>query len=161
LNRELTEQSAYFAGGVARRSVDRWPQSTVAVSVCYPKASSAGVRTAETTRFRRGPNLITICEAIPPPNRTKVAQNSPQSAVIQLASEELNRFSQWFEEFLADQWDQRIETDILAGRLDETGRRAEKAFESGRCTPLAPRTASRPPSSGFIFTAKTPRTPRE
>ena len=61
-----------------------------------------------------------------------------QSAVTQLPPEELNRFSQWFEEFLADQWDQRIETDILTGRLDETGRRAEKAFESGLCTPLAP-----------------------
>ena len=61
-----------------------------------------------------------------------------QSAVTQLAPEDLNRFSQWFEEFLADQWDQRIEADILAGRLDETGRRADQAFESGRCTPLAP-----------------------
>jgi hypothetical protein len=61
-----------------------------------------------------------------------------QSAVTQLPPEELNRFSQWFEEFLADQWDQRIEADILAGRLDETGRGADQAFESGRCTPLAP-----------------------
>ena len=29
------------------------------------------------TRFCRAPSLITICEAIPPPGISKVAQNSP------------------------------------------------------------------------------------
>jgi hypothetical protein len=61
-----------------------------------------------------------------------------QSAVAQLPSEELDRFSQWFEEFLADQWDRRIEADILAGRLDAAGLRADEEFEAGRCTPLPP-----------------------
>ena len=59
-----------------------------------------------------------------------------QSAVATLPAGELNRFSQWFEEFLADQWDQRIEADILAGRLDTAGRRADEEFEAGHCTPL-------------------------
>jgi hypothetical protein len=59
-----------------------------------------------------------------------------QSAVAQLPVEELDRFSRWFEEFLAEQWDRRIEADILAGRLDAAGRRADEAFETGRCTPL-------------------------
>lgn len=45
-----------------------------------------------------------------------------QFAVAQLTAEELDRFSRWFfEEFLADQWDRRIEADILAGRLDAAG----------------------------------------
>ncbi len=35
-----------------------------------------------------------------------------QSAVAGLPAEELDRFSQWFEEFLAEQWDRRIEADI-------------------------------------------------
>jgi hypothetical protein len=61
-----------------------------------------------------------------------------QTAVAQLPSEELDRFSQWFEEFLADQWDRRIEADIRAGRLDAAGRRADEDFEAGRCTPLSP-----------------------
>jgi hypothetical protein len=61
-----------------------------------------------------------------------------QAAVAQLPAEELDRFSQWFEEFLADQWDRRIEADILAGRLDAAGRRADEDFEAGRCTPLSP-----------------------
>src|SRR5436309_3373465 len=59
-----------------------------------------------------------------------------QSAVAQLPAEVLDRFSRWLEEFLAEQWDQRIEADILAGRLDTAGRRANKDFEAGRCTPL-------------------------
>jgi len=59
-----------------------------------------------------------------------------QSAVAQLPSEDLDRFSRWFEEFLAEQWDRRIEADILAGRLEAAGRRADDEFEAGRCTPL-------------------------
>jgi hypothetical protein len=61
-----------------------------------------------------------------------------QSAVAQLPAEELDRFSQWFEEFLAEQWDRRIEAGILAGRLDTAGRRADAEFEAGRYTPLPP-----------------------
>ncbi len=45
-----------------------------------------------------------------------------QSAVAQLPAEELDRFSRWFEEFLAEQWDRQIEADILAGRLDASPR---------------------------------------
>jgi hypothetical protein len=59
-----------------------------------------------------------------------------QAAVSQLSPEDLGRFSEWFEEFLADQWDRQIEADILAGRLDAAGERADEDFEAGRCTPL-------------------------
>jgi len=60
-----------------------------------------------------------------------------QSAVSILPREELDEFSRWFEEFLADQWDRRIEADIVAGRLDAAGQRADEEFEAGRCTPLS------------------------
>jgi hypothetical protein len=59
-----------------------------------------------------------------------------ESAVTRLPATELATFAQWFEEFLADAWDRRIEADIQAGRLDEAGRRADADFEAGRCTPL-------------------------
>jgi len=59
-----------------------------------------------------------------------------ETAVTQLGAEELTAFAQWFEEFLADAWDRRIEADIQAGRLDEAGRRADAEFEAGRCKPL-------------------------
>lgn len=59
-----------------------------------------------------------------------------ESVVSGLSSEELTRFSRWFQEFLADQWDHQIETDIQAGRLDAAGNHADDDFEAGRCTPL-------------------------
>jgi hypothetical protein len=57
-------------------------------------------------------------------------------AVSKLSYEDLTNFAQWFEEFMAEQWDKQIETDILAGRLNSAGKRADEAFESGRATPL-------------------------
>ena len=59
-----------------------------------------------------------------------------QAAVAHLPPEELERFARWLDEYRADLWDQRIEADILAGRLDEAARRADADFEAGRCTPL-------------------------
>jgi hypothetical protein len=59
-----------------------------------------------------------------------------EAAVAHLPPSDLARFSQWFEEFMAEQWDRRIESDILAGRLEAAGKRADEDFEAGRCTPL-------------------------
>ena len=59
-----------------------------------------------------------------------------ETAIAQLPEEQLTAFARWFEEYLADVWDRRIEADIKAGRLDEAGRRADADFEAGRCKPL-------------------------
>ena len=59
-----------------------------------------------------------------------------ESAVSGLAPAELARFSQWFEEFMADQWDRQIEQDMAAGRLVAALKRADDHHEAGRCTPL-------------------------
>ncbi len=59
-----------------------------------------------------------------------------EAAVSHLAPEELAAFRQWFEEYLADAWDSRIEADIRAGRLDELVRQADEEFNAGRCSPL-------------------------
>ena len=59
-----------------------------------------------------------------------------EAAVADLPDPELMAFAQWFEEYLADAWDHRIEADILAGRLEKAGREADVEFESGRCQPL-------------------------
>ena len=59
-----------------------------------------------------------------------------ESAISRLSAEDLARFSAWFEEFMADQWDLQIEQDIKVGRLDAAGKRADEDFEAGRCTPL-------------------------
>ena len=59
-----------------------------------------------------------------------------EAAVTQLPVDELTAFARWFDEYLADAWDRRIEADIRAGRLDVVGRRADAEFEAGRCKPL-------------------------
>jgi hypothetical protein len=65
-----------------------------------------------------------------------VGLNELETAVTKLAAEDQTAFARWFEEYLADAWDRRIEADIQAGRLDEAGRRADVDFEAGRCKPL-------------------------
>ena len=59
-----------------------------------------------------------------------------ETAVARLSKEDLTQFSQWFEEYIADDWDRQIEADILAGRFDAAGKRAKADYEAGRCTPL-------------------------
>ena len=59
-----------------------------------------------------------------------------ETAVARLSKEELTQFSQWFEEYVANEWDRQIEADILAGRFDAAGKRAKADYEAGRCTPL-------------------------
>ena len=59
-----------------------------------------------------------------------------ESAVARLPPPELARFSQWFDEFMAAQWDRKLESDVAVGRLDAAGQRAEADFEAGSCTPL-------------------------
>jgi hypothetical protein len=59
-----------------------------------------------------------------------------EHAVAQLPSGDLAAFANWFEEYLADAWDRRIEADIAAGKLDQAGKQADQEFEAGRCTSL-------------------------
>ena len=73
---------------------------------------------------------------VPPFHELTMSLQELESAVTQLPADELTAFSRWFEEYLADAWDRRIEADIPAGRLDEAGQRADAEFEAGRCRPL-------------------------
>jgi hypothetical protein len=59
-----------------------------------------------------------------------------ESVISGLSWTKLARFSEWFEEFLAAQWDRQIEQDLLAGRLDAAIKRADDHYKGGRCTPL-------------------------
>ncbi|WPL18967.1 hypothetical protein Thiowin_04069 [Thiorhodovibrio winogradskyi] len=59
-----------------------------------------------------------------------------QQQITQLPPDKLRYFADWFEDYLDAQWDDQIEDDARAGRLDEAGRRADADFEAGRCTPL-------------------------
>ena len=59
-----------------------------------------------------------------------------ENAIRQLSREDFRRLADWLDEYRAEQWDQQIEADIHAGRLDEAGRRADADFDAGRCSPL-------------------------
>jgi hypothetical protein len=59
-----------------------------------------------------------------------------QIAVSQLDPEDLSRFRAWFAEFDAQSWDDQIEGDATAGRLDALAEEAHADFRAGRTRPL-------------------------
>jgi hypothetical protein len=59
-----------------------------------------------------------------------------ESAIAQLPPSELAELAKWFEEFHARVWDEQLEHDVRAGRLDALMERAEQDFERGQCEPL-------------------------
>jgi hypothetical protein len=66
----------------------------------------------------------------------RVSVHELETAVASLPPADLEAFTRWFENYLADEWDGRIEADIRSGRLVEAGKRADADFEAGRATPL-------------------------
>jgi hypothetical protein len=59
-----------------------------------------------------------------------------ESAIAQLPSSELVELAKWFEEFHAQVWDEQLEHDVKADRLDALLKQAERDFEQGQCEPL-------------------------
>ena len=59
-----------------------------------------------------------------------------ESAIARLPPSELAELAKWFEEFQARAWDEQLEQDARAGRLDALIEEAEQDFEQGRCEPL-------------------------
>ncbi|MBZ5513832.1 MAG: hypothetical protein LAN62_03120 [Acidobacteriia bacterium] len=59
-----------------------------------------------------------------------------EEAIGELTPDELAQLASWFAEFQAGAWDQQLEADVKAGKLDRLARQAKKDFDSGNCTPL-------------------------
>jgi hypothetical protein len=57
-------------------------------------------------------------------------------AVAELPPSELARFAQWFEAIISNEPDRKVEAEILTGRLDAAGKRADDDIEAGRCAPF-------------------------
>jgi hypothetical protein len=55
-----------------------------------------------------------------------------EKAVATLPSDQLARFSAWFEKFAADAWDRQIEEDAKNGKLDRLVAESEEDFRKGR-----------------------------
>ena len=59
-----------------------------------------------------------------------------EKAVAELPPDQLARFRAWFEEFEAARFDQKIERDAKAGRLDRLAEQALADFRAGRAREL-------------------------
>lgn len=59
-----------------------------------------------------------------------------EKAIAQLSPDELARLRAWFEEFEGARFDQRIEQDAKAGRLDGLADAALADFRAGRAREL-------------------------
>ena len=59
-----------------------------------------------------------------------------EDAVQQLAPADLAKFREWFAKYDAAQWDQAIEDDVRAGRLDALADEAIADARAGKCSDL-------------------------
>jgi hypothetical protein len=59
-----------------------------------------------------------------------------EQLVQNLSAGELARFRAWFIEFDSHLWDQQIEADLRAGKLDDLISEARDAFKAGKAREL-------------------------
>jgi len=59
-----------------------------------------------------------------------------EKTVSNLSPKDLAQFRAWFLEFDERVWDQQIETDLKAGKLDTLIAEARTEFEQGKVQPL-------------------------
>ena len=55
-----------------------------------------------------------------------------EKIIAQLSSEELSEFRQWFAEFDSDLWDEQVESDAAAGKLDALAEEALAEYHEGK-----------------------------
>ncbi len=56
--------------------------------------------------------------------------------IMALSRSELAALKDWFQSYLADEWDRQIEADAEAGKLDRLAREALDEHKAGRTKPL-------------------------
>ena len=59
-----------------------------------------------------------------------------EKAIISLPKKDLARLRKWYDEFEAQLWDQSLEDDARAGKLDRLADKAIRDFKAGRCSEL-------------------------
>lgn len=59
-----------------------------------------------------------------------------ENEVVRLSRDEFAIFRDWFRKYDSDQWDQEIEEDISAGRLDSLAAEAVAAYKAGKTKEL-------------------------
>lgn len=59
-----------------------------------------------------------------------------EQAITQLSTEELAELSVWFADYQATVWDEQIEQDLEAGRLDALLEKIDEEYEAGEANSL-------------------------
>ncbi len=59
-----------------------------------------------------------------------------ESAIRQLSPGETRAVAAWLQNYLDDLWDQKMDQDINAGRLDKFAEQALEHYRAGRVKPL-------------------------
>jgi hypothetical protein len=59
-----------------------------------------------------------------------------EQAVTQLSDRDLSRFYDWIEEYYAQKWDEQIERDAKAGKLDKIAEQALNDYRAGKAKEL-------------------------
>ena len=59
-----------------------------------------------------------------------------EKTISELPADQLSKFREWFHKFDAQQWDQQLEQDVEAGRLDELANEAIQEHQSGQSTKI-------------------------
>jgi hypothetical protein len=59
-----------------------------------------------------------------------------EERVQKLAPEEFTQFRDWFSDFQWRNWDQQLERDVAAGKLDHLLAKAKADYRAGRTRPL-------------------------
>ncbi|MCH8828644.1 MAG: hypothetical protein IID45_03600 [Planctomycetes bacterium] len=57
-----------------------------------------------------------------------------EKTISELSPDQLSKFREWFLLFDADQWDQQLESDVAAGRLDQMADEAIREHQAGEST---------------------------
>ena len=69
----------------------------------------------------------------PPPAEVATLADA-QAVIARLPWRELSAFATRFEEFFADEWDNQIERDALAGKFDRSAEQVKTARRDGTLT---------------------------
>lgn len=59
-----------------------------------------------------------------------------EKEIENLDSADFDAFTRWLEAYAAKRWDAQFEQDVAEGKLDKLGKKADAAFESGKCSEL-------------------------
>ncbi len=59
-----------------------------------------------------------------------------EKEITKLSPGELSALTRWLDDYAARAWDEQLERDIAAGKLDHLAEQADADFKAGRCTEL-------------------------